>query len=120
MANGNTGTANARLWIRYQGAWVKLTLRPEERIEFGFHAPTEEGFRSEGCILEHNGAHVSMHRYYRSRDCDGVYSGHSLMRCPLDNLHSVDVDVDGETFRRPDWKELSRLDRDHAAEDAGY
>ena len=51
------------------------------------------------------------------RDCDGVMDHYNESTCHVEDLDKGTL-VDGNKF--PHWKELSRRQRDHAAEAAGY
>ena len=111
-------TRNARFWISYGEAWVKITLKPGQTVAFCTGGETDEGYSCTAEEYEHTGDVVERRVTSWGRDCDGrhEYSGDDC--CPLDNLRAWPSHCD--TVLLPEWEHLDHSQRDYAAEAMGY
>jgi hypothetical protein len=109
---------NARFWFYYNGDFVKLTLRPGQILHCAIHQPTDEGWTFDGEKFKHCGDHVAREFFTDGVDCDGRHSTHGELLCPLDQLAARWIVEDG--YAVPDWQDISRSQRDYAAEAAGF
>ncbi len=118
-----TEHANARFWIWANG-WVKITLRPGQRLTHESGGPTDEGFSYTAETWTHEGDHVRSEWEVNASDCDGRLDRGGASCCPLDKLRARDMHAEG--FQEnvgifaPEWQDAGRYQRDYAAEAAGY
>lgn len=109
----------ARFWTLAHGSPVKLTLRPGQKLTFGYADRTDEGWTTYGETVTHAGDVVLCDRYDYGVDCDGRSSQESLSSCPLPELMAGNADFD-TAIVWPAWRRESASQRDHTAEAAGY
>ena len=126
--------SNARFWVYWHdGSWVKLTLKPGQRIELHTGGQTDEGWSYTAYVYEHMGDRISREEHTASMDCDGRLDRHYADECSLSELKSEPIgeyrwdEVQGNVFvpdpsgiRRPAWEKVRSSQRDYAAEAAGY
>ena len=119
-----TPTPNARFWVYHpSGSWVKLTLRPGQRVELHSGQRTEEGYSCEAETFEHDGAGVAHSWCTWGMDCDGRHEDGGERYCPLAHLRSREPVLDGPDtvgVMLPEWAPGESWQRDHSAEAAGY
>jgi len=112
---------NARFWIWENSGWVKITLKPMQKLEYCNGGPGEEGWSYAETTLVHQGDHVARYWSSETKDCDGRMSGGGEDRCELSRLKAVEAGYpEGCGIYRPEWKQESELRFDHSAEAAGY
>lgn len=109
---------NARFWVWWNDGWVKLTLRPEQKLECGWRKPTDEGWSSYYESWEHDGSGVLCQSEDDGVDCDGRLTRNWEGYCPLERLSWVETD-DLEV-NRPAWERGNAYQRDYSAEACGY
>jgi hypothetical protein len=109
---------NARFWEWVNGAWVKITLRPEQELTHCTTARTDEGFHGAADTWTHDGDSVSRTVATWGRDCDGRYEHEYTACCDLNRLAAAEG-YEGQP-KRPDWQDERQWQRDHTAEAAGY
>lgn len=120
---------NARFWIYWNG-WVKITLRPGERIVLHHGGPTDEGFIYHEEAYLYGDGRVICDAETHSRDCDGPLSTYRSDICQVAELNDREWDADDLEWRsergrftppsRPLWRKESASQRDHYAEAMGY
>lgn len=122
---------NARFWSYVNGGWVKITLRPGQKLHWACGGPNDEGVNVayecwhfddyDGCLY----SSVANYGY----DCDGRYSSESEFRSSVVDLrfHEIDCDLGpadrddkGQPIRTPNWDRVRASQRDYAAEAMGY
>lgn len=117
---------NARFWIRWDGDFVKLTLKPGDDVELHCSGSHEEGWWS--CYEEysyHDGV-VTRTSIRDGRDCDGRLSDTCILECSVDRLNYLAPYRDEADYcpepgaKLPDWDEVRSRKRDYYAEAAGY
>lgn len=132
---------NARFWALVNCCPVKITLKPDQKLERYQGGPTEEGYHREWESWEYDGEAVTSTIETDGHDCDGRLSTHSEWSCPVDRMMGGDHPFrpvytrfkrpDGTwfgcdewqedtTIRWPDWTEGRRRQRDYSAEAMGY
>jgi hypothetical protein len=119
-------TRNVRFWVYHNGSFVKLTLRPEQTIEFGTGGETEEGFScsSESYHYDARRGVITCDCDSWGRDCDGRHSSHWGGSCVVGDEQRHELHDDNDTpvhrYWGPRWREESRDQRDMTAEAMGY
>lgn len=115
---------NARFWIWWNGDWVKITLNPDQELEFYQKWPTDEGWSSEWAKYEYDEQEMAIISESGTDgvDCDGRSSTHWKGSCGLLALSALPEETDqyGWCPARPAWEAGSRSQRDYTAEAAGY
>lgn len=122
---------NARFWVHINGSWTKLTLAPREELNWRSHRETDEGYRYEEYTWAYEDGEVTVERYEKERDCDGLHENGESGWCPVGELlHQPLWDYDevgaGDEKRPtyvlvPAWRwDTPAYHRDHTAEQAGY
>jgi hypothetical protein len=117
---------NARFWIWINGDWVKLTIKPGQRLEHYTSEAHEEGWSSEGNTWTHEGTHVVSTVDTDGSDCDGRMSWGCTVHCGMDYLaaHREENEVRNGVSEwrppRPEWERGEEFRRDYQAEAAGY
>ncbi len=92
-------TDRVRFWHFHRDGWVKLTVRGEQVLSFGYGGPTEEGWSSHS---------------------DGRLTQTTIVRCPIDKLASEKCALDDAPGLVPEWTTISARQRDEYAEAMGY
>jgi hypothetical protein len=123
---------NARFLEWINGAEVKITLRPGQKLEWNWYSRHEEGWSSGGQLWRHDGDRVTNESFSDGTDCDGRMSSSIENEALLTEL-AIELKrsdwVSGPdggliekpyTIIRPNWTEVSHRQRDYAAEAAGY
>ena len=118
-------TPNVRFWVYVPGTgdYVKLTLAPEQSIDYYESHATEEGWQTEAIrwFYDSERGIVVRERYSRARDCDGLFSSQDTCECPLNRLAEImPYGEENHTFRLPLWEVADSSQRDYSAEAAGY
>jgi hypothetical protein len=115
---------NARFWMYVNRDFVKITLKPNQQLKWGFRKPTDEGYHAEYYIWEHQGNRLVEDLYTESRDCDGKGSSHDVYEFDLFaakvEFGRVTNDEIGPLLPRPDWQRVRSSQRDYSAEAMGY
>ncbi len=124
----------ARWWEWINDGWVKLTLKPDEVLEWHRGGLTDEGWTSEGLRWEYDADFGYIERSYSSdsQDCDGRHGYYSDTRAHISRLRwrepvitdkeEQDPDYDsryGEVLL-PDWEKHTSRNYDQYAEMDGY
>jgi hypothetical protein len=110
------------------GGFVKLTLRPGQRLSWGFCCETEEGWHSrfEGWTYDDSQELLVHHISSDGVDCDGRLSRGSVLVCPVGEIAAeapndyCQEHYDCKGVMLPAWREENAWQRDFAAEAAGY
>lgn len=111
----------ARFWVYVNNGWVKLSLRPDEAVEWDHYQVNEEGYTHVSWRFENDAARVLFHCYTAGRDCDGRYESDVTKTCNLNGLKDYVSEYQPDFVPgTPDWQELRHTLRDHTAEAAGY
>ena len=118
---------NARFWTYVNGGWVKLTLEPGQFFEWHEGGPTDEGWDWTTHTWQSIGEYVSHITARNACDCDGRmewanrYRAHVLaLRNHLPYTPALFPLGDNKPLLVPRWETISRSQRDHEAEKAGY
>jgi len=119
---------NARFWVFWRGAWVKLSLRQDQELCASWQAKDEEGYSYESFCWSHKGAMVFEEWSNGGSDCDGRIDRSGVSNCLLGELQaepciepSESDTFNGAIIRRPNWQEATLTEiRDHSAEAANY
>ncbi len=110
----------ARFWHFHRDGWVKLTIRGERELRFGYSSPTDEGWSSYGELLWIEAGAVLCEMVSDGRDCDGRLTQTQIVRCPIEKLASRKCDLDDAPGLLPEWEKVSSRQRDEYAESMGY
>ena len=112
---------NARFWVYHHG-WVKLTLKPGQKLNHHTAAPTEEGYSSNFETYYYDGKQIFSDVAQFGRDCDGPFESIRTFFCYNTSLKAIPSEViDGEVLPdRPEWRTLCSTQRDYFAEEMGY
>lgn len=110
---------NFRFWIWYRGSWVKLTLKPGQKLSYSFGSPDEEGYSWEAASYYHEEDGVREEWADGGRDCDGEIAHYGERWCPASRLSVVPAHDHGnppgspnrhyfqsELIHRPDWERI--------------
>jgi hypothetical protein len=115
---------NARFWTYCNGQHTKLTLKPEQTLDYDMVRQTEEGyeFLSETYDYDSETGLIHCDTASGGRDCDGTIYHHQTFVCHVDDLQAGNKveDENGGVFRFPNWHEKESYQRDPQAEAAGY
>lgn len=121
---------NARFWVHINGSWTKLTLAPREELNWRQYRDTDEGYRYEEYTWAYSDGEVTVERYEKERDCDGLHENGESGWCPVGELGTFSVihenpggnwDWLREFYLVPTWRwDTPAYHRDHTAEQAGY
>ena len=105
--------ANVKIWVYHNDDYVKLTIKPNQRLSWGVASLTDEGWSSEEYVIssDKNGI-ITRTWVYDGQDCDGRYtrSGEDYLVC-LDELNGI---------TRALWCEIDSSVYDQYAQMAGY
>lgn len=124
---------NARFWTRWNGGWVRVSLRPGDTFILQRSEPTEEGYSFEYEEYTHEEDRILLRWESGGRDCDGTHTTGGKSAVALDKLavrrhepvrHESDL-RDGSTspagLMLPDWKEVGHARvYDQYAQMSGY
>lgn len=115
---------NARFWTWLNDGWVKITLKPEQTLEFYSGGQTDEGFSNSWESWEHEGDRVVYNITNDSRDCDGRHGTHYGYECGIGNMASREPNCmfpdEWNPPGLPEWTEVRSRNYDQSAEAAGY
>lgn len=111
---------NARFWIFHNLDWVKITLRPGQKIEFCHFEHTDEGFASSADRYENCGDFLLHSWMHDGRDCDGRHSDSGERECRMDMLEADFTWDETVDVRLPLWSKVESRQYDQFAEAAGY
>jgi len=117
---------NARFWSYINGAFVKITLKPDQKMTWHMWEPTDEGFTAEIVTWENDTYLNAVVRDVQTNgsDCDGQHGYYQTDVCSINKLSSRSVSFDDdETFRPkfvPEWQKQSSEVYDQFAQAAGY
>jgi hypothetical protein len=115
--NPHPDSRTARFWTYINNGWVKISLRPEQTIEWSYSHDTDEGYAS-GCYTwRHCGLFVVRELETSSRDCDGPHGSFERQSCELNQL-AAHVVPSGQ--RIPAWRQLKARQYDAFAEAMNY
>jgi hypothetical protein len=115
---------NVRFWITGPGCGlVKITLRPEQTVEFMTGGKNEEGFAASSDSFYYDARRgvieCTMNQW--GRDCDGRYELSSLSSCPVGDEQRIELQHDGsDRCWGPRWRQETQSQRDMTAEAMGY
>jgi hypothetical protein len=112
-----TENKNLRFTVYYRGSPVKITLKPNQRLNHFEGKQTEEGYQCYGTVLEHLGHGVRRQITSWGRDCDGRWSSRDDEYCAAENLYAEE-NYYGDKI--PRWEGLGSTNYDQYAEAAGY
>jgi len=113
---------NARFWVFENDAWVKLTLRPDQRLAHHQSERHDEGFSYRHNAYHHTGAAVVCEWSNGGSDCDGRIDRSGAIICAIEELRSRPVtEPDGTVVMAPMWgvHSAERV-HDESAQAAGY
>ena len=110
---------NLRIWITWHCSPVKLTLKPGQFLAISYCHPTEEGFRGvwREYLYNEKEGQIDVKLYSFERDCDGPME-HFEETSIRPNMTKIHPHEDGTIH--PHYTSVSRSQRDHFAEAAGY
>ena len=122
---------NARFWEYINGSFVKLTLKPGQRLHHRHSEPTDEGWSAESKEWEYDEdwSTVNFVSVSEGQDCDGYLSRITEGRCWVVDLNSRPAfmgwnsdyeDLYHDTIKLPKWEYDSAHIHDDAAIAAGY
>lgn len=112
---------NFRFWQFVNGGWVKLTLRPLQRLTHHEFGRDEEGYAHtvETWDLNEAATVCGYQSHFEGRDCDGRISRYWVGE--FDRRTGTYVPAYAAPgLVRPDFVELSRRQRDYSAEAMNY
>ncbi len=132
-----------RLWVYWNGGWVRLTVRRDCPVSLYRSESTDEGWSSEAedytLDTDDDGRDtVTNEGRHDGRDCDGRSSSGGTSVCYADRLAVDPAPIDGMGYTmmetaemlarpvmRPEWREPESRSqrgwqRDYTAEAAGY
>ena len=123
--------SNVRFWVFWNGGFVKITLKPGQRLDAASGGPTEEGYSYTSESWEHCGDHVECSAASDGADCDGRHSSYQEYHCRMRDLRRggdrwdrVESWTRGESrpklIQVPDWMPGEYRQRDYSAEAMGY
>lgn len=128
---GKVPFPNARFWEFVNMEWVRITLRPGQKLAWRLGGRHDEGWTREFTQFEYV-AEVDVQRpmiicFHEEdgTDCDGRMTRRSLHECVLEHLDFQDpvpgrAGDSGIPVPRPRWVARDQDIRDYAAEAAGY
>lgn len=111
---------NVRFWTWTTAGWVKLTLRPGDRLAAYSGGPDEEGYSYTVETWEYDEEIPAIVGQVttNAQDCDGRldqrWDGEAT------EYEDYEDPETGEIVRRLKWEKCGSSQRDHAAEAAGY
>ena len=105
---------NARFWIWWNSAMVKITVPVGEEVSIERRQRTDEGWSMQGIVFTHEGSKISRSIYNDAHDCDGRMSSEQH-----DEVSMMEI-IKLKAEERPNWKGESYEQRDYEAERAGY
>lgn len=110
-----------RFWAYNQG-WVRLTLKPGQKMTHVTGGRTDEGWSRTVETWEHTGDGVRRTYLDEGQDCDGYTSQEGVLFCRASEIGAdVLVEDDGNVIPRPNWQEEGPVVcRDAFAEAANY
>jgi hypothetical protein len=111
---------NVRFWVWAGNGPVKITLKPGQTLTSYNGGKTDEGwFRKwERFTYDEDKFAIECEVFTEERDCDGRVDDHSIHYCPINELHTREVDFDTNLW--PSWLAGEARRRDYSAEAAGY
>lgn len=120
---------NARLWVFWNDAFTKITLKPGQTVKFSRFARDEEGHSTSGAAYHHEGDRLTALSGFSGRDCDGPISESHEQECAIADLrrHRVAdnwppceapftlLDEKGQWIHIPEWRDPqpATADTDH-------
>lgn len=110
---------NLRFWEFMNGGWVRITLRPGQRLTWRKSSYDEEGYSHFSESWEHEGDRIVNQWGEDCSDCDGRLTRGGEMACSAESVAAIPA-YGEPTLLRPDWKKITSGQRDYAAEAAGY
>lgn len=110
---------NTRFWHYWNGAFVKLTLKPGQKVSMESWRRTEEGFDSRAATIRlcPESGELQMNSYMDARDCDGPISSESYL---VATEFFEQKDDDGTMVKTPVWNEKRHSIQDVYAQMMGY
>jgi hypothetical protein len=112
---------NARFWVFVNNDFVKVTLRPQQHMDWRQAHATEEGYHAESMELHFDGYTVERIDVSEGRDCDGELSYTTKMVTDLEHLQDEPGDAGFlSTPDRPQWLPGRTRVYDQYAQMAGY
>jgi hypothetical protein len=123
-----------RIWEWYKYSPVKLTLRPNHPVAFGYREPTEEGYHSEWVKIVWDGERIYYSHEIKAVDCDGPISRHSTGFCLTRNKKArqgrrmnnkgefqfMTYGKDNRLVHFPQWEDVTVSVRDAYADAMNY
>jgi len=115
---------NCRFLVFINGGDVKLTLRPDQKLEHYQGGPTDEGWSSEyhSWSLGHDGSTLFREYISDGSDCDGRLTRSNIARASTDpaTFHAGYDPYKDRPKLFPYWTEDRAEQRDYAAEAMNY
>lgn len=108
---------NAKLWVWWRDGFVKLKLKPGQKLACHHYEKCDEGHSFQHCEYEHTGETVTIKANAGGSDCDGHVANHYDAECRLENLSKMTC-MDG--VNTPDWQDVKESRRDQFAEAMNY
>lgn len=117
-----------RIWIRYRGDWVRLTLQDGKQVEIYDGGATEEGYSHTAETYEYDATEGLVRSSCRTdaQDCDGRITHFWEGFWPVggETTPGIRFNLDGDPVEtdiiRPVWTRGSASQRDYSAEAMGY
>ena len=116
---------NVRFWAHMHESLVKLTIRPDQQLNWHVFERTDEGWAALEVLFEYTSnedtgkPELLVFGYGKEKDCDGLSIRTWELRADADPGTFVDLDLEGKV-KGPDWRQLTNTYNDLAAEQAGY
>jgi len=115
----------ARFWVFHCEAWVKLSLRDGETVQFGEFSRDYEGYNSTRETITRDGIFLYSQREDSASGCDGRVETFSQYRSTIFHIQTGmgAFDIEGQNLRRVSWGEDTETDRevnDHFARAMNY
>ena len=111
---------NARFWAFINLSPVKITLKPDQELYWGWRRRSEEGWDAEYETWLLEDGVVTSTVDTDGCDCDGRLSTHQSFVCPVERLQDGHQPEEYPDVVYPAWEREEASQRDYAAEAAGY
>ena len=119
---------NIRFWVYHKGSYVKLTMRPDQRITTYHGGPTDEGYSFEEISYKYyEEGVVTKDTASGGRDCDGEHRYYWEESCKVKNLQVLITYRSTYQTKKyqddpliPAWEKVNESQYDQFAEMAGY
>lgn len=121
-----TAPYHVRFWDFVNDGFVKLTLKPGQKLRHSQSGQHDEGWWSRANTWEFDGNEVVNQSLDDGTDCDGRLSRGITLACPVERLYAriqelpYAPDMGNGAIGLPDWKEVRSGQRDYTSEASNY